>query len=59
MGKFSATLLASLAIAGPAHAGDQPDNFVQWREGLSSSAQPSAAWLGRAKDMKYDVIVNL
>ena len=40
-------------------AADRPDNFVQWRDGLASSAQPSADWLGRVKEMKYDVLINL
>jgi protein tyrosine phosphatase (PTP) superfamily phosphohydrolase (DUF442 family) len=44
---------------GPAYAADQPGNFVQWREGLASSAQPTTAWLGRVKELKYDVVVNL
>jgi len=51
--------LAASAISGPAYAFDPPGNFVQWREGLASAAQPSAAWLGRVKEMKYDVVVNL
>jgi protein tyrosine phosphatase (PTP) superfamily phosphohydrolase (DUF442 family) len=53
-----AALLASFVIVS-AQAADKPDNFVQWREGLASSAQPNAAWLARAKELKYDVIVNL
>ena len=46
--------LATLAVAA-----DRPDNFVQWRDGLASSAQPPADWLGRVKEMKYDVLINL
>jgi len=38
---------------------DTPDNFVQWRPGLASSAQPSAPWLGKVKENKYDVVINL
>jgi protein tyrosine phosphatase (PTP) superfamily phosphohydrolase (DUF442 family) len=46
-------------VAAVAHAADRPDNFVQWREGLASAAQPDSAWLARAKDLGYDVVVNL
>lgn len=59
MGKCLAALLISLASAGPALAADRPDNFVQWREGLASSAQPTAAWLARVRELKYDVVINL
>ena len=58
-GRLWATVAVSMAIAGAVRAADSPDNFVTWREGLSSSAQPSAAWLGRVKELKYDVVVNL
>src|SRR3981081_748902 len=52
-------LAAFLIAAAPSQAADRPENFVQWREGLASSAQPTAAWLGQAKDNKYDVLINL
>jgi protein tyrosine phosphatase (PTP) superfamily phosphohydrolase (DUF442 family) len=55
--KFVALLF--LATAAVAHAADRPDNFVQWREGLASAAQPDSAWLARAKELGYDVVVNL
>lgn len=41
------------------YGADTPGNFVTWRPGLASSAQPTAAWLGKVKEMKYDVVVNL
>ena len=44
---------ASLACA----AG--PVNLVNWRAGLTSAGQPDSAWLSRAREMKYDVVVNL
>lgn len=50
---------ALLAMALAAHAADRPENFVQWREGLASSAQPKADWLARAGEQKYEVLVNL
>src|SRR5438105_1164360 len=53
------TCLAALLIAAAPAFGADPENFVQWREGLASSAQPSAAWLGQVKDHKYDVLINL
>src|SRR5439155_14734865 len=37
----------------------RPGNFVQWRDGLASAAQPDATWLGRVKELHYDVVVNL
>ena len=52
----AALLLAAAPVLAPA---DRPDNFVQWREGLASSAQPTAGWLGQVKDQKYDVVINL
>jgi protein tyrosine phosphatase (PTP) superfamily phosphohydrolase (DUF442 family) len=50
--------LAALA-AMPALAREGPDNFVTWREGLSSSAQPDAKWLAQARERKYDMVINL
>jgi protein tyrosine phosphatase (PTP) superfamily phosphohydrolase (DUF442 family) len=53
-------LLATLLLASaPVLAADRPENFVQWREGLASSAQPSAVWLAEVKGNKYDVLINL
>ena len=52
--------IAALALAATAaRAADRPENFVQWREGLASSAQPSAAWLATVGEQKYDVLINL
>ena len=53
--RLAAILLLSVSAAGA----DRPENFVQWREGLASSAQPGAAWLGQVKDNKYDILINL
>jgi protein tyrosine phosphatase (PTP) superfamily phosphohydrolase (DUF442 family) len=51
--------LIALGAAPVRAAGDNPDNFVTWREGLSSSAQPTAKWLAQVRDRKYDIVVNL
>jgi protein tyrosine phosphatase (PTP) superfamily phosphohydrolase (DUF442 family) len=56
--RIAAAFLALAALPSRA-AGDDPDNFVTWREGLSSSAQPTAKWLGQVKERKYDIVVNL
>src|SRR5260221_14670704 len=53
---FAAALLA-LAPPG-ALAADAPDNFVLWRAGLASSAQPTREWLATVK-RNYDVLINL
>ena len=53
-----ALLIAQLAVAFAA-AAQSPANFVNWRPGLVSSAQPSADWLGKVKENKYDIVVNL
>jgi protein tyrosine phosphatase (PTP) superfamily phosphohydrolase (DUF442 family) len=50
---------ALLAAALAANAAERPENFVQWREGLASSAQPKAEWLATAGEEKYEVLVNL
>ncbi len=52
---FAAALTLTLAHAAP---GD-PANFVQWRSGLTSSAQPNADYLKRAKALGYEVVINL
>ena len=57
MTRFLAGLV--LAVAASAQAADRPENFVQWREGLASSAQPNAAWLATVGEQKYEVLVNL
>lgn len=53
------SLAAVLLAAAMSQAADRPENFVQWREGLASSAQPGAAWLGQVRDNKYEVLINL
>jgi protein tyrosine phosphatase (PTP) superfamily phosphohydrolase (DUF442 family) len=50
---FALLLIASAASA------QAPANLVSWRPGLTSSAQPSAEWLGQVKENKYDIVVNL
>ena len=49
-----AALLQTLAASAQA-----PENLVHWRPGLDSSAQPSAEWLAKARDNRYDIVVNL
>jgi protein tyrosine phosphatase (PTP) superfamily phosphohydrolase (DUF442 family) len=53
-----AVVFVLLAAAFPA-AAQSPANFVSWRPGLASSAQPSADWLAKVKENKYDLVVNL
>lgn len=55
--RLAAPLLLALAFG--ASAAGTPDNLVQWRKGLASSAQPSADWLRKARDNGYDMVVNL
>jgi protein tyrosine phosphatase (PTP) superfamily phosphohydrolase (DUF442 family) len=50
---------ALLAVPFLAAAQAQPANFVTWRDGLHSSAQPSADWLAQVRDKGYDIVVNL
>jgi len=52
---FGLLLLSHIAIA----AEGDPKNLVQWRPGLSSSAQPDAAYLKRAKAIGYDMVINI
>ena len=48
-----------LALGSPAAlAADIPENFVVWRPGLASSAQPTREWLANVK-RNYDVLINL
>lgn len=52
--------LIALVLAASTHAAPpQPANFIAWRDGLHSSAQPSADWLAQAKAKGYDVVINL
>src|SRR4051812_2687688 len=53
---FSLSFLLILASSAVSAA---PDNLVQWRKGLASSAQPTAEWLKKARENGYDVVVNL
>jgi protein tyrosine phosphatase (PTP) superfamily phosphohydrolase (DUF442 family) len=50
---------AVLFLALAANAADNPENYVQWREGLASSAQPKAEWLAAVGGQKYATVVNL
>ena len=57
---IATVLRAMLAFAAvTVQAADRPENFVQWREGLASSAQPRAEWLATVGEQKYEVVVNL
>jgi len=59
----SIALALLLGLAGPFFnaraAADEPANLVQWRPGLTSSAQPDAGYLKRAKTLGYEVVINL
>jgi protein tyrosine phosphatase (PTP) superfamily phosphohydrolase (DUF442 family) len=60
-----AVMLLVSALLPPAHshakggAQNEPANFVRWRDGLASSAQPDRSWLALAKQKKYAMVVNL
>ncbi len=48
-----------LSVTSTHAANDEPANFVSWRSGLASSAQPNAAYLKRAKAAGFDMVINL
>ena len=52
-------LVAAFALPLVAAAQSQPANLVTWREGLQSSAQPSAEWLGQLREKGYELVINL
>jgi protein tyrosine phosphatase (PTP) superfamily phosphohydrolase (DUF442 family) len=52
-------LAVSASVAAQNRSQDVPANFVAWREGLASSAQPNKAYLERAKELKYEIVINL
>ena len=56
MSKFLLPVLLAIVFAASAQS---PANLVNWRPGLASSAQPSAEWLAKVKENKYDLVVNL
>lgn len=56
--RLSICLLALGACASFAAPGD-PANLVQWRPGLTSSAQPAADYLKRAKALGINLVINL
>ncbi len=37
----------------------EPANLVQWRTGLTSSAQPDIAYLKQARELGYDMVINI
>lgn len=53
----SARAMSELAAPGAARV--EPANFVEWRPGLSSSAQPPATYLARVKALDYELVINL
>ena len=55
----AAALASLLLVPCAAFAQSQPANFVAWRDGLDSSAQPSADWLAQVRAKGYDIVVNL
>ena len=50
--------IAFIASNAAAEKGD-PDNLVKWRDGLTSSAQPSHDFLARAKAAGVEMVINL
>jgi len=54
-----AACLAAVFVHAAAIAADDPQNYVTWRPGLASSAQPAAKWLQSIDKTRYDVVVNL
>jgi len=52
------TLVAWLLPACMALAAE-PANLVQWRPGLTSSAQPDSTYLKRARSLGYDMVINI
>jgi protein tyrosine phosphatase (PTP) superfamily phosphohydrolase (DUF442 family) len=56
----SRLLAAGVFLLGAAaHAETVPENFLTWRAGLVSSAQPNAEYLAHAKEAGYEVVINL
>ena len=51
--------LAASELSPGGRARAEPANFVQWRPGLASSAQPDAMYLARVRDLDYAVVINL
>src|SRR5260221_3227791 len=57
---FALGVVVVLAASPMASAGDgEPGNLVQWRKGLTSSAQPDRDWLQTARAQGYDMVINL
>lgn len=55
--RLAALVLA--CVAGIARAAEAPANFVTWRPGLQSAAQPKAEWLAQARAKGYELVINL
>lgn len=51
--------LAVLAAPDGFGAAGDPANLVHWRSGYTSSGQPDADYLKRAKSLGYDMVINL
>ena len=47
------------AAQAPRNPCSAPANLVRWRANLTSSAQPNADYLKRAKALGYEVVINL
>ena len=52
---FALLQCVTMALA----ASDDPANYVTWRGGLASSAQPNAAYLKRVKALGVDIVTIL
>ena len=52
-------LFPALFLAASIAAAETPANLVNWRPGMASAAQPDKDWLGKVKEMSYDVVINL
>ena len=55
---FSTLIVALVCSLTHAAEGD-PANLVQWRSGFISSAQPSEAYLKRARELGFHIVINL
>ncbi len=55
---FIAAMFVFITSNASAEKGD-PDNLEKWRDGLTSSAQPSRDYLARAKASGIDMVINL
>ena len=58
LGAFAGQGFAAAAVVQRGGA-NEPLNFVEYRKGLSSAAQPAQAWLKTVKDRRFDLVINL